>query len=256
MELDGHDAQCMVRCQSPKVFKDIHSITSHDIFGDYLLGEVDNQHRGLDSTIQSLYEGGANGSFLKPQRQPIRLVKKVDISHDTRILRFALSGPASIKLGLPTGKHVVLRGEAQDGKVNIRAYTPISDESLIGLVEFLIKVYGPSTSFPEGGHLSQVLDSLHLGRTVDVRGPLGQFLYCGYGRWTFGIHSGRASRIVMMAGGTGITPIYQLIRAIAKDPTDPTEARLVYANRTVEDILLREELCQQEKENAGRVKIW
>ncbi|KAF9203140.1 hypothetical protein BGZ59_001792 [Podila verticillata] len=239
-----------------KVFKEIHSILSQEIFGNYLLGEVDDYGTGPNSTQRSLNdEGGCRRSFLTPQWQPIRLVKKDNISHDTRIFRFALSDSSSINFGLPTGKHVFLRAEAQDGKVYVRAYTPVSDDRLAGHVEFLIKVYRPTTKFPEGGHLSQVLDSLHIGDTVDVRGPLGSFLYCDHGRWTFGTHSGRACRIVMMAGGTGITPIYQLIRAIVKDPTDRTEVRLIYANRTAEDILLREELCQLEKESAGRVKI-
>jgi NAD(P)H-flavin reductase len=59
-----------------------------------------------------------------------------------------------------------------------------------------------------------------------------------------------------MAGGTGISPIHQLIRAIAMDPSDRTEVRLIYANSTEEDILLREELIELEKKSAGRVKIW
>ncbi|KAF9153962.1 hypothetical protein BG015_002221 [Linnemannia schmuckeri] len=234
-----------------KVFKEIHSIMSHEIFGNYLLGEVDN-FKGINSTQQSSNDRGC--SFLTPQWQPIRLVKKDNISYDTRIFRFALPDSAT-KFGLPTGKHVFLRGKANDGKVYVRAYTPISDDSLDGHVEFLIKVYKPTEKFPEGGHLSQVLDTLHIGDTVDVRGPLGAFLYSGHGRWTFGTHSGRACRIITMAGGTGITPIYQLIRAIVKDRNDRTEVRLIYANRTADDILLREELNQLEKESAGRVKI-
>ncbi|KAG0254842.1 hypothetical protein BG011_005507 [Mortierella polycephala] len=235
-----------------KVFKEIHSIMSHEIFGNYLLGEVDENCKGLDSTQQ--LSDGCGRNFLTPQWQPIRLVKKEITSHDTRIFRFTLSDP-SIKFSLPTGKHVFLRGKANDGKVYVRAYTPISDDSLVGHADFLVKIYKPNKKFPEGGHLSQVLDALHIGDTVDVRGPLGSFLYSGHGRWTFGTHSGRALRIITMAGGTGITPIYQLVRAIVNDHTDRTEVRLIYANRTVDSILLREELCQLEKQSAGRVKI-
>lgn len=236
-----------------RIFSQIHSVMSHEIFGNYLLGEIDENRKDLDS-LQPL-DSDNGRSFLTPQWQPIRLVKKDNVSHDTRRFRFALSD-SSIKFGLPTGKHVFLRGEANDGKTYIRAYTPISDNSLGGHVEFLIKVYKPSKNFPEGGHLSQVLDAIHVGDTVDVRGPLGSFLYSGHGRWVFGTHSGRARRIIMMAGGTGITPMYQLIRAITNDHTDRTEVRLIYANRTANDILLQGELCQLEKESDGRVKIW
>lgn len=67
---------------------------------------------------------------------------------------------------------------------------PVSDDRLAGHVEFLIKVYRPTKKFPEGEHLSQVLDSLHIGNMVNVRGPLGSFLYCDHSCWTFGTHSG------------------------------------------------------------------
>ncbi|KAK5815604.1 nitrate reductase [Linnemannia elongata] len=252
-----------------KVFKQIHSIDSHEIFGNYLLGEVDDCHSDNSGNCSSMSpdlrdsnnnysnnNNNNNGHFLSPEWQPIRLVKKDSISHDSRIFRFALSSP-KIKFGLPTGKHVFLRGKSKnDGKMYVRAYTPISDDdSLPGFAEFLVKVYKPDNVHPQGGHLSQVLDSLEMGETIEVRGPLGSFLYLGHGRWTFGTHSGRACRIVTMAGGTGITPIYQLIRAIAMDPTDRTEVRFIYSNKTEEEILLREELLQLEKKSAGRVKI-
>ena len=53
----------------------------------------------------------------------------------------------------------------------------------------------------------------------------------------------------MLAGGTGITPIYQVAQAILKDPEDLTEMHVVYANRTEDDILLREELDTWAKEH-------
>ncbi|KAF9180889.1 NADH-cytochrome b5 reductase 2 [Haplosporangium sp. Z 11] len=87
-----------------------------------------------------------------------------NISYYTRIFHFALSD-SSIKFGLPTGKHAFLCG-----KVYVRAYTPISDDNLGGHVEFLIKVYRSSKKFLESGHLSQVLDGLHIGDTVDWHG--------------------------------------------------------------------------------------
>ena len=46
----------------------------------------------------------------------------------------------------------------------------------------------------------------------------------------------------MIAGGTGITPMLQVIRAIVKDPNDQVEVWLIFANQTEEDILLRNEL--------------
>ncbi|PNP58731.1 hypothetical protein THARTR1_01747 [Trichoderma harzianum] len=49
-------------------------------------------------------------------------------------------------------------------------------------------------------------------------------------------------KIGMVAGGTGITPMVQIIRAIYESDRDTMEISLIYANRTEQDILLREEL--------------
>ena len=47
----------------------------------------------------------------------------------------------------------------------------------------------------------------------------------------------------MIAGGTGITPMLQVIRALLKNHTkDKVNCWLIYANQTEEDILLRKEL--------------
>jgi cytochrome-b5 reductase len=46
----------------------------------------------------------------------------------------------------------------------------------------------------------------------------------------------------LIAGGTGITPMLQIIRDIAHNPDDHTIVHLIFANQTEEDIFLRQEL--------------
>jgi cytochrome-b5 reductase len=48
--------------------------------------------------------------------------------------------------------------------------------------------------------------------------------------------------IGMIAGGTGITPMLQIIHAIVKNPADKTKVNLIFGNVSEEDILLRDEL--------------
>ncbi|MCI26872.1 NADH-cytochrome b5 reductase 1, partial [Trifolium medium] len=43
----------------------------------------------------------------------------------------------------------------------------------------------------------------------------------------------------MLAGGSGITPMFQVARAILENPSDKTKVHLIYANVTYEDILLK-----------------
>lgn len=60
----------------------------------------------------------------------------------------------------------------------------------------------------------------------------------------------------MIAGGTGITPMLQIIRAALKNPLDRTKLSLIYANVNVEDILLRTELDTLAAANPKRFRVF
>ena len=47
-------------------------------------------------------------------------------------------------------------------------------------------------------------------------------------------------KVSMIAGGSGITPMLQVITAVLADPNDDTELALLYANHTEGDILVRQ----------------
>lgn len=57
-------------------------------------------------------------------------------------------------------------------------------------------------------------------------------------------------------GGSGITPMLQIIKAILKNPDDLTSISILFANRTEDDILCREELEGIRDEYPHRVKLW
>jgi len=46
----------------------------------------------------------------------------------------------------------------------------------------------------------------------------------------------------MLAGGTGIAPMFQALHPILKTPNEKTQIRLLYGNKTPNDILLKTEL--------------
>jgi nitrate reductase (NAD(P)H) len=58
--------------------------------------------------------------------------------------------------------------------------------------------------FPEGGKMSQHLDALPIGGEIQVKGPIGHFVYKGRGAYTMhNKHHGTATHFSMVAGGTG-----------------------------------------------------
>lgn len=163
--------------------------------------------------------------FLDPSKwQPLTLVDVKQLSHNTRRFRFALPHQEQV-LGLPLGQHVSLKGTAEDGSEVMRPYTPTSETTHRGQVDFVIKLY------PEG-QMSQILAELAVGDSLLFKGPKGRFRY----------ERGSKKAIGMLAGGSGITPMFQVMQHILKDPNDNTALSLVYANVTEDDILLRREL--------------
>lgn len=95
--------------------------------------------------------------------------------------------------------------------------------------------------------MSQHLASMKLGENLLMKGPKGHLEYLGHGKFTInrgkaGVQTYTKRRIGMIAGGTGITPMLQVIRAILKNPKDKTQLWLIFANQSEEDILLRREL--------------
>nr|CAB3447993.1 unnamed protein product [Digitaria exilis] len=186
-----------------------------------------------------------------------RLVDKKSLSYNVRLFRFALPSPDQ-KLGLPVGKHVYVCASI-GGKLCMRAYTPTSSVDEVGHIELLVKIYfkDEDPKFPNGGLMSQYLDSLPLGATIDIKGPIGHIEYAGRGGFVVNGERRFARRLAMVAGGTGITPVYQVIQAVLRDqPDDDTEMHLVYASRTEDDMLLREEIDRWAAAYPARLKVW
>ncbi|WIA41019.1 hypothetical protein OEZ86_004657 [Tetradesmus obliquus] len=210
-------------------------------------GVVSITANGTAAAVNGAAAAAANGSgelvALDPRKKiAFKLAEKIELSHNVRLFRFALQSPEH-KFGLPVGKHVFLYASI-GGETVMRAYTPTSQDKDLGHFDLVIKVYRANEhpKFPEGGKMSQHLDSLAVGDSIEVKGPVGHFVYEGRGKFSLNRKPGFAKSISLIAGGTGITPCWQVIRTITDDPEDTTEVRLLLANQCEDDILLREQL--------------
>lgn len=165
------------------------------------------------------------------------LVQKTQVSPNTAIYRFGLPTSNSI-LGLPTGQHISVAANI-NGKDIMRSYTPMSSDDDLGHFDLLIKSY-------EKGNISRLFGELKVGDNIKVKGPKGQFNYS----------PDLVPHIGMIAGGTGITPMWQIIHAALKNPSDKTKLSLLYANVNFEDILLKQELDALALAHPTRFKIY
>lgn len=152
------------------------------------------------------------------------LIETKQITNNTFLYSFKI--PDNQTLGISVGQHIIVK-QIKNSRVYIRQYTPISDTCKRGVFEVLIKIY-------PNGKVTQMIKDWKVGDMIPWRGPFGKFLY----------RENTYKRIVMLAAGTGIAPMYQIIKAIVENEEDETTIKLFYASKTFSDILLREELAE------------
>merc|ERR1712026_474825 len=191
----------------------------------------------------------------------LKLIKKEVVSHDTRRFVFELPSPNHI-LGLPVGQHIYLSAKI-NGSLVVRPYTPVTSDEDLGHMDLVVKVYFKNVhpKFPDGGKMSQYLENMKIGDTIDVRGPSGLLVYNGQGEFAIkpdkksAAKTVKASKVSMIAGGTGITPMLQLVTDVFRNENDKTSLSLLFANQSEDDILVREELEAIQAAHPDRFKL-
>ncbi|KAI9805882.1 MAG: NADH-cytochrome b5 reductase [Sarcosagium campestre] len=160
----------------------------------------------------------------------LRLDQVENINHNTKRFRFDLPEKDQVS-GLQIASALLAKYKGPgDEKAVLRPYTPVSDEDARGYLDFIIKRY-------PNGPMSEHMHAMKPDQRLEFKGPLPKY------PWSENKHE----HVAMITGGTGITPMWQVIRAIFKNPADKTKVTLVFGNLTEEDILLKKEL--QDLEN-------
>ncbi|XP_077541547.1 NADH-cytochrome b5 reductase 2-like [Haemaphysalis longicornis] len=133
----------------------------------------------------------------------------------------------------------------------MRPYTPVTHCNKRGSFDIMVKIYGtgPPAQFPNKGSMSQFLNTLRPGAKVQIQGPKGRFVYEGRGRFAL-IDDGHlplVTRLGLVAAGTGVTPMLQLLRHILSDDIDQTRVYMIDVNTSDKDIIARLELDEYAK---------
>eukprot|EP00970_Alexandrium_tamarense_P012975 scaffold3198_cov213-Alexandrium_tamarense.AAC.7 len=237
-------------------FVAIHSTKATKMLDKFYVGDLDTTSVAVvsDAEEERLCPKTGRKVALDPKhKHAFKLQTKTVLSRDSFELDFALQTPEHV-LGLPTGKHVFLSADI-NGEMVMRRYTPTTSDHDIGQIKFVIKAYPPCERFPLGGKMSQYLDSLKVGDTIDMRGPVGEFDYHGNGKFLKEHDECYATHFNMIAGGTGITPVMQIASEILRNPDDKTTMSLVFGCREEGDLLLRSTLDEWAVKHADRFKV-
>ena len=239
-------------------FMAIHSETAKGMMPSYHLGTLsDSAKLALSEPASEIASNEPRPTFLNSRAWTKAVLhSKRPISSDTIIFTFTLEHPEQT-LGLPVGQHLMIRlRDPVDREAIIRSYTPISEITRKGYLDVLIKLYlSPADSSQPGGKMSKAMNALPLGHGVDFKGPIGKFEYLGRGRCAINGVPKQVRRFAMICGGSGITPIFQVFRAVMRDKDDPTTCTVLNGNRLVEDILCKEDLDALLRGNEDRGEV-
>ncbi|KAF9427870.1 NADH-cytochrome b5 reductase [Entomortierella beljakovae] len=152
--------------------------------------------------------------------------------------RFVFELKEDQNLGLDVTSCVVTKFIKEDGKAVIRPYTPTSVADQTGSFDFVIKHY-------EGGPMSTHIHNLKPGDTLAVKGPISKYP----------LKANQHEAVTLIAGGSGITPMIQVISGLLNDKADKTKINLIFANVTPADIILKEEIDEYAKAHSDRFKV-
>jgi len=167
-------------------------------------------------------------------------------THDTKRYRFRvkdcktdLAKLKSLKLKDGQAFHFSIRVNMPNGNMSTRPYTPTYFDFERGEGEFVIKRY-------EDGKVTPTLTKTEVGDVLDIRGPLP-------GEFTFQKAQDQESRLLLLAAGTGVTPILQIARSASED--ERTFCVVCVSQKSEMDMVCREELKELHRSDVPVIHV-
>ncbi|PWV11149.1 putative NADH-dependent fumarate reductase [Trypanosoma cruzi] len=165
----------------------------------------------------------------------------------SRVLRFNLPG-ALQRSGLYLGQFIAIRGE-WDGQQLIGYYSPITLPDERGVISILAR--------GDKGTLKEWISAMRPGDSVEIKSCGGILIERNPAKKQFLFHGHVIRQFGLIAGGSGVAPMLQIIRAALERPfVDTTESiRLVYTAEEYEELTYRELLHHYSKENPDKFSV-
>ncbi|KAF5722434.1 nitrate reductase [Fusarium mundagurra] len=234
-------------------FFDLHSEEAEKLLPAYHIGRLSPSTEPSNVIPPKPQE--ADAPFLQRDTwKKVVLHGKQKLSQDTRLFTLKWQHDSQ-EFGLPVGKHIFLRLKSPvSGEQIVRPYTPIAARCKSGEVDLVVKIYHDKDR-RKCGKMTTTIDLAAMGSLVELKGPIGSFEYTGQGNCTISGKECYTKRFVMISAGSGITPMIQILSAIAADANDSTECLLLSGNRCEEDILCKDQLDCLSRENKHRFRV-
>ncbi len=179
-----------------------------------------------DLTLQTDYDYAAIHWHSLPKAAHQLLEKEYVSDHVLALTFQQIEGELQISADVQAGQYTYLMNATQTLR---RAYSLASIANWDGILQYLIEIH------PQG-QMSQHLAQANVGDRFWIQGPVGHFVLHDHGlkpRW-------------MIAGGTGIAPLYSMLTAMA-ELEEPHPTRLFWGLRMAKDVFYAEALRNLQK---------
>ena len=184
---------------------------------------------------------------LTPDFQSLKLIERQEVSPTSSVLKFE-TPDTSRPLDLSTCACLLAAaniptGEDGEAPLVVRPYTPISTNAMIGSFDLLVKDYGPNSQMShylcKTLKVGESVQFKHIEFNVKIQAPFVE-----------------PKTIVMLVGGTGITPMIQALHAILGDEhAKDQKVVMLYGSRSSDDILGKDLLDQWAKDFPDQLQV-
>ena len=184
----------------------------------------------LRAEVRAGHEKLAMARSAAPKRKKfwageLKIARIFDETHDVKTFRFVNPDGGPLPFEHTAGQYLNLALTIDGKRVN-RSYTIASSPTRNAYCEISVKR-------ASNGYGSKHLhDTWKEGQRVKVSAPAGKFLFAGH----------ESERVVLIAGGIGITPMMSVVRSLT-DRGWTGDIYLLFSVRLLKDIVFRDELA-------------
>jgi ferredoxin-NADP reductase/DMSO/TMAO reductase YedYZ heme-binding membrane subunit len=184
-----------------------------------LRGEV---KQARDKLLTTRAAGPKRKAFWKGE---LVIARIFDETHDVKTFRFVSPDGGPLPFEHVAGQYINLHLTIEGRRVN-RSYTIASSPTRAAYCEISVK------KVPNGYGSKHLHETWREGQRVKVSAPAGKFHFAGH----------EAERVVLIAGGIGITPMMSVVRSLT-DRGWKGDLYLIFSVRLVKDVVFADELA-------------
>jgi ring-1,2-phenylacetyl-CoA epoxidase subunit PaaE len=138
------------------------------------------------------------------------------------------------------GQHLLLSVQLNGEKIS-RTYSICTAPSLDDDIAITIR------RIQDGKLSGYLVDHAREGMELELEGPFGDF--------TLQVNPVGNRHLIMIAAGSGITPLYAMLRSILYGEPE-SSVSLIYANRSFDRIIFHQQLQELEQQFGNRFKLY